>query len=314
MKRGDWLPYALLLVYAVAPLLPGFGYTAAGLMVAHALGAMGVALLMGHAGLVSFGHGLFYAAAAYTIGLMLKYGVARDMLVLLAAGVAAAGLAAMAAGVVAVKHRGVYFAMVTLALGQLLYAVLIQFYSITGGSDGLPIHDYTIAGVSLENADVRSRIVYYIGLGLLAAAVYLYSRLLSSPFGHALRAVRDDEYRAEALGLSPRRMLWLAFVASGLLTGLGGAIDAFTVEHITPIYAYWTFSGTLVFIALLGGVATAAGPLLGALVYEAAFTTLYSVIPEYWRATLGAVMLLIVFAAAGGLEGIVERVRRKLGV
>ena len=304
--------YATLAVYAAAPFIPGVGVTTAGLMLAYALGALSVALLMGHGGLVSFGHGLYYAVGAYTVAMLLNYTGIHELTALTVLGLLAAGAAAAAAGVVSVKHRGVYFAMVTLALGQLFYVILLKFYTITGGSDGLPVSGYTILGVNIDNPDVRALSVYYLFFALAVAAVLLYQRILSSPFGHLLRATRDDEHRVAALGASPRRILWLAFTISGFYAGLGGILNAFIVEHVTPDLSYWVFSGTLVFIALLGGVSTALGPLLGALVYGLAFAWLNQLIPEYWRASLGAVMLLIVFAAAGGLEGLLYRVASRM--
>jgi len=307
LKRRDIVLYALLAVYAILPWVPGVGVTTAGLAIATGLAAIGLALLMGHAGLVSFGHGFFYAIGAYTVAMVLNDTSLHEMLLLLPLAVIASLAVAALVGPIVVRHRGVYFAMITLTLGQLLYGALLQFYDITGGSDGLPVTGYTVAGVSAEN--LRPYLVYYVGFVLLALVALGYRRLLYTPFAHILRAARDDEHRVVALGVKPSTVYYAAFILSAGLAGLGGAIHAFIVEHVTPQLSYWEFSGELAFIALLGGVTGAAGPLLGSLVYQVAYAELYQYIPEYWRMTLGALLLVIIFAAAGGLEGLLARLR-----
>jgi ABC-type branched-subunit amino acid transport system permease subunit len=274
------------------------------LALAKFIAVLAVALFL-RAGLVSFGHALFYAVGAYTVGFAYKWFGIREVLLLVPLGLCLGAAVAAIIGLFIARYRGVFFAMLNLAVSMILYAILLKFYWVTGGTDGLGVGTPTLLGYLPPRAMLRT-VYYYVTLTLAGAVIYAVYRLLASPLGFFLKALADNEIRIEYSGASVRRVIYATYVLSGALGGLAGVLAAFTVGHIVPEYAYWIQSGEFVFIALLGGYASVPGPLLGAIAFEFIRTYASKYAPYAWQMTLGIIMLLIILFQPGGLWAIYE--------
>lgn len=311
---------ALLVVGAFAlPYLPGTGQFQVFLtaqILAFAIAAIAYNVLLGYTGLLSFGHAAFFGGSAYTIGLVTRYTSITELLVLLPIGILAAGILAAVIGYVSVRHTEVYYALLMLALGFLLYVVTLQLYNYTGGTDGVAIGTPTVAGVNYlaawGYAGYLAGVLYYIVLlSFIASAVLLWV-FMQSPFGLTLRTIRDSPERAAAIGIPVLRYRWYATIVSGVFTGVGGAMYAFLNGHVTPdTVLHWSRSGELAFMTVLGGTGSFFGPAVGA----GAFIVLRSEaqqFTEYWHFMMGLVLFLIIVFEPRGIAGIVKRVRHRV--
>jgi ABC-type branched-subunit amino acid transport system permease subunit len=306
------LPLAALvgaILLAAAPLIvPSWILFILTLALAKFMAVLAVALFL-RAGLVSFGHGLFYAVGAYTVGFCVKWVGLRDALLLVPLGTLCAAIAAALVGVVIARYRGVFFAMLNLAFAMILYAALLKLYWVTGGTDGIGVPSPTILGVLPPRTILRMS-YYYLALVIAGGVIYAVYRFLASPLGYFLKAVGDNEIRIEYSGESVRRVIYLTYILSGALGGLSGVLVAFTVGHIVPEYAFWIQSGEFVFVALLGGYSSVPGPLVGAIAFEFIRTYASKYAPEAWQMTLGLIMLVIILFRPGGLWTIYEALAR----
>jgi branched-chain amino acid transport system permease protein len=269
------------------------------LALAKGLVVLGVVLLM-HAGLVSFGQGLFVAASAYGAGFAVKLGGVQDAGAAIAVGIATSLVVGAVSGLLLARYREIFFAMLTLALSMILYGLLIKAYWVTGGSDGLTIAPARVLGMTLGGARLRLAL-YALTVVLTVLAVSFARRYVRSPLGYVARAVRDNEVRVEYLGVSVARAVYLTYVLASGLAGVGGVLVALNVGHIEPQLSYWTTSGEFVFIALLGGTSSVLAPMGGAIVYEVVRTYAFKYSPYTWQLTLGAIMLGIILFMPGGL-------------
>jgi branched-chain amino acid transport system permease protein len=310
MSPGLATTLALLgLFLGVGLVLPDWIVFVMALALAKGVAVLGVVLLM-HAGLVSFGQGLFFAVSAYAAGFAMKLWGIQEALAGILLGVAASVLVAGVTGPLLSRYREIFFAMLSLALSMILYGILIKAYWVTGGSDGLGIATPRVLGVALRGGGVRIAL-YDVTVVLVAAALYLAYRYTGSPLGYAARAVRDNEVRVEYLGVSVARAVYLTYLLAGGLAGLGGALVAVNVGHIDPQLAYWTTSGEFVFIALLGGTGSVFAPVGGAIVYELVRTYAFKYSPYTWQLTLGAIMLALILFMPSGLWTIYTTVQRR---
>src|SRR5215510_12097102 len=209
---------------------------------------LAVALFL-RAGLVSFGHALFYAIGAYTVGFASKWFDVHEAALLVPLGtLLGAGVAALV-GLLIARYRGVFFAMLNLAVSMILYAILLKFYWVTGGTDGLRVQTPTLLGF-VPPRDLIRMTSYYVALVVAGVMTYVVYRFLASPLGYYLKALADNEIRIEYSGESVQRVIYATYVLSGALGGLGGVLVAFTVGHIVPEYAFSLQSGEFVFVAL----------------------------------------------------------------
>jgi len=278
---------------------------------AYAVVLLGLNLLFGYTGLVSFGHALFIAVGAYAGAFLTTHTRLRSFEVML---VAAAGLGAAAAalvGALCVRHVKIYFGMLTLAFGMVFYTFLLKFYRLTGGDEGMRVLRPHLLGVDLDampKTDYLAGPYYYYCLAVLVLATLLMWRIVHSPFGLCLRTIRDNPAKAEALGLGVTRYRWHAFVISAVYAAVGGALLGPPTGNVDPTLAYWTQSGNIVFMTLLGGFASFFGPILGAFVFIFLQDLVMSVVP-YWRLIFGAILAVIVIFAPGGLMGLFARAR-----
>ena len=310
MRGGKALPLVAAAVFGAAPLvLPGWITFLLTLAVAKSVMVLAIALLL-RGGLVSFGHGMFFAAGAYTVGMAMKWGGMREAVVLTFLGVLAAAAAAALLGLLIARYRGIFFAMLNMAISMVVYAVLLKLYWVTGGTDGIGIRTPTILGVMPERESLRL-VMYYFTLVMTLPAFYAVHRFWTSPLGFALRAVRDNEVRVEYMGTSVARVIYAAYVLSGALGGLAGILTGFSVGHIVPDLAYWTTSGEFVFVAVLGGPASIPGPLVGSIAFEFLKSYAYKYAAFTWQMTLGVTMLAIILFMPGGLWTIYEGLARQ---
>lgn len=306
---GPWRPLGVLAAIALlaaAPLaLPSWAVFLLTLALAKAIVVLAIALLL-RGGLVSFGHGLFFAAGAYSVGLAMRRVGLHEAVALTALGtVVSAGIAGLL-GLLIARYRGIFFAMLNLAFSMVAYAVLLKFYDLTGGTDGIGIRTPTILGLAPSGAGARLWLYLYT-LALALPAFYVVHRVWRSPLGYMLRAIRDNEVRVEYMRTSVRRAIYAAYVLSGALAGLGGALAAFRVGHIVPELAYWTTSGEFVFAAVLGGAGSVPGPLVGAVAFEFLKSYAFKYAAFTWQMALGATMLVIILFLPGGLWSLAER-------
>jgi branched-chain amino acid transport system permease protein len=285
--------------YYATLMLPFFGY---------GIALLGLNLLFGTTGLLSFGHALFVALGAYTAAFLTSaLGVLRLEIIVLTA-IAAALVVAGPVGLVCVRYVRIYFGVLTLAFGMLFYSFLHKFYGLTGGDEGMRVLRPTLFGLAFESLDKVPFLVgpfYYSALGLLALASAVMWRIVRSPFGLCLRAIRENPVKAEYVGVSVPRYRLLAFLIAAVFGAVGGTVLAIPTGLADPLLAYWTHSGNLVFMLLLGGFANFFGPLLGALVFIVLRDQVMS-LTEYWRFVFGALLALVVLFAPRGLMGLLE--------
>ncbi len=271
-----------------------------------AIAALGFNLLLGYTGLLSFGHSAFFGAGAYAAALLVKYRHVTAMEGFLVAGIIVSFVLAAVFGFVCVRYTRIFFSILTLALSQVLWGLAFKFYWITGGTDGLRIPTPTLLGGLIDTSGSKLQFLsytyfYYVLVVFLLCAALMWV-IVNSPFGIALQAIRDNETRAQFVGLQVRMFRWMAFIISGVFTGLAGVLWAPLNGLSTPEVLYWPFSGKIVFMAVLGGFKSFAGPILGAVAYNylEAWVIARTV---YWQGLLGLILVALVLLMPRGLIG-----------
>ncbi len=279
-----------------------------------ALAAVGLNIALGWGGLVSLGHAAFFGIGGYAMGILASHAQGytplmewpfliegtKSMPVIWLVAVLASALAALGIGMLSLRTTGVYFIMITLAFGQMLYYFAIS-WTAYGGEDGVSI--YVRNGFPGLNTLVPVEF-YGLCLGVLLGVLALNAAVIHSPFGLALNAARQSPDRVRTVGLDPRRLQLAAFVLSGAITGLAGALFADLNRFVSPSMLSWQMSGEIMIFVILGGTARLFGPVVGAVVFVALEHSLGG-LSEYWHVFLGALLLLIVLFARGGLIGLV---------
>ncbi len=300
-----------LAVCAVIAVLPLFFSNWIVFIIALALAkstvVLGVVLLL-RGGLISFGHALYFAIGAYTVGFLANRAGTSEVLVALPLAITISALVALALGLLLARFRGIYFAMLSLALSMILYTVLIKFYDFSGGTDGLSVRGFSLAGITPAHSDL---VKYYLVLALTVAVIYVGARFLASPLGYLMQAVRYNEIRIEYLGTSASHVILASYVVSGAISGLGGALVAFLVGQVSPELAYWVTSGDFVFVAVLGGTGSVFAPLAGSIAFELAKNYAVKFSPDTWQLTLGVFLLLVIYFQPQGLWGLLVHVWTK---
>jgi len=302
----QWLPLvAIWGALITAPLwLPLFGgYTAlVGRVLVFGLAAMGLNLLLGFTGVLSFGHAAYFGLGAYGAGLTLRYLVASTPLAMLA-GTLFGGLAGMLFGSLIVKRRGVYFAMCTIAFGQIFYYIAYSWNDFTGGFDGLRNFHREAIGFPPLSLDITDDArFYYFLLAIFAIAVLLMGCLVRSPFGRTLRAIRENERRARFLGIRVERHIWLSFTISCFFTALAGTLYALLNNFADPLALHYSLSGYFVIMTVMGGMRTFWGPLLGAAVFVVLQDYISSMTVN-WMSFIGLMFMAVVLFFPRGLLG-----------
>ncbi len=275
---------------------------------AYGIALLGFNLLFGYTGLLSFGHALFVAIGAYGAAVLSsKLGVKSFELVLLLSGLAAI-VAAIPVALLSVRYVRIFFGILTLAFGMLFHSFLFKFYDLTGGDTGIRVLRPSLFGMDYKELDKTSFLVgpfYYYCLALLVVLALLMWRIVHSPFGLQLAAIRENARKAEYLGVRVRLLRLMAFLISAFYCAIGGVILAINTGQADPELAYWTHSGELVFMTVLGGFANFFGPLVGALAFIFLKSELMGV-TQYWRFALGVVLVLIVVLFPRGLVGLAQ--------
>jgi branched-chain amino acid transport system permease protein len=289
-----WLGAGIVLLAALPWALPTFWVWLVVEIFAFVLFAASLHLLMGLGGMVSFGHAAFFGIGAYAAALLLKLAGWPMALAFVAAPVVA-GLTAVVFGYFCVRLTSIYFAMLTLAFAQIVYAVVHQWDAVTGGDNG-------VLSVWPPPWLATPTRYYYWSLAATLAGVVLLRVVAASPFGLSLRAVRDHARRAEAVGINVRVLQWAAFVVAGVVAGLGGAVFAFLKGSVFPVYTEAPMSVQPLVMVLLGGVGSPAGPLIGAAVYKL-LDTVITRYTDYWQIVLGGILILLVLAFPRGIAG-----------
>lgn len=303
---GQWIadhPVTTFLVFfAVFPFLVPYQALATQVLI-YGLFALGFNLLYGYTGLLSFGHAAYYGLGAYGAGILLaKLGVTSLWIALLG-GLVFAALGGAIIGFFCLRRRGIYFAMLTLAFAQLLYFIGFHLSTWTGGDDGLRgIPQLALGLPGLKIPLDRPIAFYYFCFVLVGLAVALLKRILDSPFGAVLQAIRENSDRAVACGYDINRVKLLSFVFSAMFAGLAGSLDALRLT-VVPIEAlYWTTSGQVVMMTLLGGAGTFFGPFVGAMAYLVLEDRL-SAFMESWPIVIGAIFSAFVLFLPRGIWG-----------
>ena len=292
-----WLGAGLIGLAGLPLVLPTFWISIAVEIFAFALFAASLHLLMSVGGMVSFGHAAYFGLGAYGAAVLLKLaGLPMPAAFVLAPVVA--GLAACVFGYFCVRLTSIYFAMLTLAFAQIVYAVVHQWDDVTGGDNGM------LSVWPARWLGTPSR-YYYWALAATLVGLLLLRVVTASPFGLTLRAVRDHARRAEAVGVNIRALQWTAFVVAGFVAGLGGAVYAFLKGSVFPVYTESPMSVQPLVMVLLGGVGSPAGPLIGAAVYKL-LDTVITRYTDYWQVVLGAILLVLVLAFPRGIAGMLD--------
>ncbi len=292
--------------------LPQFGgryltYIVIHVMLLSLLG-LSVNLLLGYTGLLSFGQAAFCASGAYGCAKILLAMDSPSLLAGVFGGLLIAGAVALVIGFLCVRHTDIYFAMLTLCFGMMIYSLALKWRSMTGGDDGLvgiPRAPLEIPGLFSINMSPMENYYYFV-LIMTGIAIFLFYRLVNSPFGLSLQSIRDSESRTAFTGIPVRTYRLIAFVIAGLYAGLAGVLLPPLENTVTPPIAHWSYSGEGVIVALLGGIYTFTGPIVGALL----FFVIKDVImrfTEYWLFWLGIIVLALVLGLRGGVVGAIQR-------
>ena len=304
---------ASVLVWLILAALPYWlpwvgGYQELGTRVlVMALAAMSLNFLLGFTGVLSFGHAAYFGLGAYGAGLTIKYLVPSTPLGMLV-GVLVGTAAAAIIGALIVRLRGVYFAMVTIAFGQVFYFIAFRWNEVTGGDDGLSGWKRQPLDLGFFHVDIlnNDKAFYYLVLACFAVAAGVMALLLRSPFGRSLLAIRENERRARYLGIPIEFHIWISFVVSCLFASLAGALYALLNNFADPIYLRWDMSGNFVIMAVLGGMRSFWGPLIGAAIFVV-LQDYVSSQTENWMSFIGLFFVLVVLFFPRGVLGIIRR-------
>jgi branched-chain amino acid transport system permease protein len=281
-----------------------------------AIAALGFNLLLGYTGLLSFGHSAYFGFGAYTVAFVVQYLGPRSMELYILIGIPSVAMMSALLGYICVRHTRIFFGILTLALSQVLYSLALKLYWETGGSDGLrvPRPALLLGLLSFSGPRGFQQFIpsyYYYVLAVFVVCVIIMWVIVHSPFGKTLQAIRDNEVRARFLGIRIRRFRWIAFLVSGTFTGLAGILWVPLNGLTTPDVLYWTFSGEIVFMALLGGFRNFTGPIVGGIVFT--YLKTYAVATtEYWQLLLGVVLVTLVLVLPTGIVGAISKVGQRL--
>jgi branched-chain amino acid transport system permease protein len=322
--RFEIIPIILFAAFAAAPALASYsgaeGYVLSLLtrVMIFGIAAMSLDLILGYGALVSFGHAAFFGIGAYAVGILASHGV-EDALLQVPVALAASALFALVTGAISLRTKGVYFIMITLAFGQMLF-FLATSLAPYGGDDGMTLPSRSlVAGSGFLENDFA---FYAVALICLLGTYGLSRAIVASRFGRVLRGTRENTIRMEAIGFRPFRYQLTAYVISGMMAGLAGCLLANLTEFISPAFMTWQRSGELIFMVVLGGL----GSLHGAIIGAAAFLLMEEFLPEIlhaasfflnedtrwrltenWQMVFGPILILIVLFARGGIMGLLRR-------
>ena len=296
--RRFWLPAGLFFVALILPLVVAeFWVHVFTEIIILGLFAAAFNLIFGYMGQLSFGQAAYYGIGAYTTGLLMVK-LQWPLLACLPVSMITAGIGALILGYFCVKLRGIYFAILTMAFGQLVFFIIFQWYSFTGGDNGLQ-------GINPPAWLFKANAYYYFSLAVVTIGMIALYFITESPFGYTLRAIRDNTERTEFIGINVQRYMLINFVISGMFCGLAGALWGPFNRSVAPDLCSWQHSGHPVFMAVMGGPYHFLGPMIGSVIFTFlnAFVTGFT---EYWPLVSGVVMIIVVLSMPGGLFGIIK--------
>jgi branched-chain amino acid transport system permease protein len=302
MIRSKWFgPLIVIsLVLFILPLfIPRFYTYILALIYVTSLLAMSLNLVVGHGGMFQFHHGVFYGVGAYTVALMLKK-TSLPMWTGFIAGPILAAIVGLVIGWFCVRLTRLYFGMLQISLGSLIWVIVLRWYSFTGGDDG-------IHGIPMPPLLSSSKNSYYFILVILIVCLIVMYMILKSPFGNTLQAIRDNPQRCEAIGINVRRHQLKAIVVATFFAGVAGVLFVVLERTVFTDLLFWTLSLEIFIMCLLGGWFTFAGPMLGAAMIVA-LRTFVGIFTEYWTLILGIVLILIIFFLPEGVMGYLEKI------
>ncbi|MBA4393924.1 MAG: branched-chain amino acid ABC transporter permease [Desulfobacca sp.] len=268
--------------------------------------ALGYNLLLGRTGLLSFGHGAFYAAGAYGLGFFSLHLTSHPLLGILV-GVLVAALLALIIGFFCVRHTEIYFAMLTLAFGMMVFSLIWNLRDFTGGDDGLvgimrdSVSFFGLFKISIKN----DKQYYYLVLAFFVLSAWTVHRIQNSPFGLALAGIRENANRSEFAGVSVKNYRLTVFVISGAFAGLAGALETLLESNARPFMAHWSHSAEPILVSLLGGLLSFTGPLVGS-IFFVAMREIIQRFTENWMLWFGVVLLIVIMGFRGGVVGVIE--------
>ena len=297
MKKYGWLGLIFIATLVLPQVIGEYWIHVAVEILILGLFSVSFNMIFGYMGQLSFGHAAYFGAGAYATGLlMVKTPV--PLPVCLVISMLTAGLLALIIGYFCVRLTGIYFAILTLAFGQLLYYIIFQWYSFTGGDNGLQ-------GIVPPNWLLSVTAYYYFTLFIVAAALIVMWLISESPFGYTMRAIRDNAERTRFIGVNVRKYMLINFVVAGMFAGLAGGLMGPFVRSISPDLCNWQQSGVPVFMTIIGGPMSFLGPMIGSVIYTFlfAFVTGFT---EYWPLTIGLIIIFVVLYLPGGVLGLVK--------
>lgn len=310
-RSGQWLLVVCgALAFAALAAAPNFAspytVTLLGTFIAYAIALLGFNLLFGYTGLLSFGHAMFVAIGAYTVAVFTSKLGQTSLELILAAAITISAAIALLIGLFCVRYTKIFFSMLTLAFGMTFHSFLFKFYNVTGGDQGMRVGRPLLLNLDFAGGKTAflTEPFYYYSLALLAIAGFLAWRIVKSPFGLHLRAIRENAQKAAYLGVEVYRLRLQAFIISAVYCAVAGVLLGVSVGLADPELGYWTQSGNLVFMTVLGGSGNFAGPMVGAFVFVFLQDALMASV-EYWRFILGATLIAVIVFFPSGLAGLV---------
>ncbi|MBV2179700.1 branched-chain amino acid ABC transporter permease [Castellaniella sp. MT123] len=269
------------------------------------LAAMATNLLVGHSGVMAFGHAAYFGLSSYTTGLMIKYLIPSTPVGFLA-GIIVGTLGGAIIGFLLARLRGIYFALATIAFGQVFFFIAFRWNAVTGGDNGLSFQRQPIDLGFLQLNLGSSRVYYYVALAVFAVCAALMAVVLRSPFGRTLLAMRENERRARFLSIPVNRHLWMAYIVSCFFVAVAGSLYGMLNNFVSPHDLHWTQSGDFVLMAVIGGMRSFWGPLLGAAIFVVAQDYLSSLTGN-WMFFIGMLFVLVVLFLPRGIAGLLQR-------
>ncbi len=296
--------WMIILFFLIFPFIMPYKALAT-LILINGLFSLGFNILYGYTGLLSFGHAAYFGLGAYGVGILLvRYQV--SVWTALLSSIIISGLGALVIGFFCLRRRGIYFALLNLAFAQMLYFIGFQWVSLTGGEVGLrniPTPPLQLPGFSI---DIYTPLrFYYFTFIFVTIALIVLKRILDSPFGRVLEAIRENESRARAIGYHTNHVKWLSYIMSGVFSGLAGGLYTLYMHFVGIEYLYWTTSGMVVMMTLLGGAGTFFGPFIGAGVYLY-LEDIISIYTKHWMIFVGSIFFLCVLMFPEGIWGRVK--------
>jgi branched-chain amino acid transport system permease protein len=299
--HSKWFAFSTGLIFVLLILpsfIPRFYVYLLALIFVTSLLAMSLNLVVGHGGLFQFHHGVFYGVGAYTVALVLKKS-SLPMWTGFVAGPIAAAIVGLIIGWLCVRLTRLYFGMLQISLGSLIWVIVFRWYSFTGGDDGLP-------GIPIPQILAPPNRSYYFILTILIVCLIIMYLILKSPFGNTLQAIRDNPQRCEAVGINVRRYQLLGIVIATFFAGVAGVLFVVLERSVSAELLFWVLSLEIFIMCLLGGWFTFAGPILGAAIMVA-LRTFVGIFTEYWTLILGIVLILIIFFLPEGVMGFFQK-------